>query len=47
MLLRPLGLQAKITWLAFGVVLVSLVLGAIVLVGHYAKSLEQEIGYRA
>ncbi|HHW06154.1 MAG TPA: two-component system sensor histidine kinase DcuS [Clostridia bacterium] len=47
MLLKPLGLQAKITWLAFSVVLISLVLGAVVLVGHYARSLEQEIGYRA
>lgn len=47
MLLKPLGLQAKITWLAFGVVLVSLLLGAVVLVGHYARSLEQEIGFRA
>jgi two-component system sensor histidine kinase DctS len=47
MLRRPVGIQAKITWLAFGVVFVALLLGTVVLVGHYARSFEQEIGYRA
>ncbi|NLL20030.1 MAG: histidine kinase, partial [Clostridia bacterium] len=47
MLRRPVGIQAKITWLAFGVVFVALLLGTVVLAGHYARSFEQEIGYRA
>lgn len=47
MLLRPLGIQAKITWLAFGVVLVSLLLGIIVFFGYYVRNLEREIGFRA
>lgn len=46
MFLKPLGIQAKIAWLAFGVVLLSLLLGTVVLVAHYARSFEQEIGFR-
>ncbi|HHX51395.1 MAG TPA: histidine kinase, partial [Clostridia bacterium] len=44
---KPVGIQAKITLLAFGVVLLSLLLGIVVLLGRYAGNLEKEIGFRA
>ncbi len=45
--LKPLGIQTKITWLAFGIVLISLLSALTVFVVYYVANLEKEIGSRA
>lgn len=47
MLLKSVGIQTKITWLAFGVVLISLLSAIMVFTGYYVGNLEKEIGSRA
>jgi len=46
-LLKSMGIQTKITWLAFGVVLISLLSALTVFVFYYVGNLENEIGSRA